>query len=176
MPPRKDRAARLLLRAKAQGYRRHRLRRAQNSNKQGSPGGVLPRSGERRPENSRRGGFSWGPAGSRLSQLTARPEPLDCLPDCLGVRPRFIAEFALGLGGTEEHPVLRHAQAIDGQEWLPAGQMCHGFGSKGKWIHYGARKAQFWRPAPGPFGDFGEELGKHRVLAPENIVAANLAV
>src|SRR3954463_14728430 len=48
-------------------------------------------------------------------------EPGQGIFQAVEIRPRRIAQFTLGLFGTEEHAIARHPQGIDGEEWLLAG-------------------------------------------------------
>src|SRR5581483_831065 len=58
-------------------------------------------------------------------QVAGLPEPFDRVLDAGAIGPRAIAELALGLGGREEHLVLRHAQAVERQHRLATGDARH---------------------------------------------------
>src|SRR5437868_1847481 len=54
-------------------------------------------------------------------QISVLAEPAERILQAFRIRPRGIAQLALGLFGTEEHAIPRHAQGIGGEERFLAG-------------------------------------------------------
>src|SRR5208283_4879168 len=112
-----------------------------------------------RPGSSRPGATSSVyPERPASSQLPIVAEPSQGVLEGLGIGSRLIAKITFGFGGTEEHPVFRHPQSVEGQERLPPRHMRHGFGRDGAWVEQRARQTKFGRPPVAHTGDLAEKL------------------